>query len=135
MDGALDEIRSVGGDVVAVFQYRAGPTRNFCRQRKVDLDCFGDPERAGYRAAGLERGSLTQFLGPQLLPKYANAVRKGSLPGIPVGDTAQMPGTFVVDPDGRVALAHYNKDSGDNPPTEAVIEAVRRSRGSAPTPP
>lgn len=125
MDGARDEIRAAGGDVLAVFQYRAAPTRNFCRQRNVDLDCFGDPERVAYKAAGLERGSLVQFVGPQLMPKYLNAMRKGSLPGIPVGDTAQLPGTFVVAPDGTVAFAHYNKDSGDNPPTEDLIAAVR----------
>ena len=36
--------------------YRAGPTRNFCRQRKVQLDCYGDPDRVLYRAVGLELG-------------------------------------------------------------------------------
>lgn len=125
MDEARDEIRAAGGDVVAVFQYRAQPTRNFCRKRGVSLDCFGDPDRVAYQEAGLERGSLSQFLGPQLMPKYLGAVRKGSLPGIPVGDTAQLPGTFVVDREGRVAFAHYNKDSGDNPPTADVVAAVR----------
>lgn len=125
MDEARDEIRAAGGDVLAVFQYRAQPTRNFCRKRGVDLDCLGDPDRRAYKSVGLERGSLVQYLGPQLVPKYLGAMRKGSLPGIPVGDTAQLPGTFVVGSDGRVAFAHYNKDSGDNPPLEDVLEAVR----------
>ena len=127
MDEAHDEIRAAGGDVVAVFQYRAGPTRNFCRQRKVDLDCFGDPERAAYRTVGLERGSVVEVIGPQLLKGFARAGRKGSLPGIPVGDVTQRPGTFVVAPDGRVALAHYNSDSSDNPPMDDVMDAVRSS--------
>lgn len=125
MDEARDEIRAAGGDVVCVFQYRAQPTRNFCRKRGVDMECLGDPDRRAYKSVGLERGSLVQFLGPQLMPKYLGAVRKGSLPGIPVGDTAQLPGTFVVGADGRVAFAHYNKDSGDNPPLEDVLAAVR----------
>lgn len=125
MDGARDEIRAAGGDILAVFQYRAQPTRNFCRKRGVDLECLGDPDRRAYKSVGLERGSLVQFLGPQLMPKYIGAVRKGSLPGIPVGDTAQLPGTFVVGADGLVAFAHYNKDSGDNPPLEDVLAAVR----------
>ena len=125
MDEARDEIRAAGGDVVAVFQYRAGPTRNFCRQRKVALDCYGDPDRAAYKGVGLERGSAVQYLGPQLMPKYLKAVRKGSLPGIPVGDVSQLPGTFVVGRDGRVAYAHYNRDSSDNPPMQEVLDAVR----------
>jgi peroxiredoxin len=124
LDGAREEIRAAGGDVVAVFQYRAQPTRNFCRKRGVDLDCLGDPERRAYKSVGLERGSLVQFLGPQLMPKYIGAMRKGSLPGIPVGDTAQLPGTFVVRSDGTVSFAHYNKDSSDHPPLEDVLAAL-----------
>lgn len=127
MDEAHEEIRAAGGDVVAVFQYRAAPTRNFCRQRKVDLDCLGDPERAAYHAVGLERGSLKQYLGPQLATGYVRALRKGALPGIPKGDVAQLPGTFVVGPDGLVKLAHYNSDSADNPPMASVLDAVRSS--------
>lgn len=127
MDGAREEIRDAGGDVVAVFQYRAQPTRNFCRQRKVDLDCFGDPEREAYHGVGLERGSVGQFLGPRVMPGYLKAMSKGHMPGVPKGDTAQMPGTFVVGVDGRVLLAHYNETSADNPPMASVLDAVRSS--------
>jgi peroxiredoxin len=127
LDEAHDEIRAAGGDVVAVFQYRAGPTRNFCRQRKVDLDCLGDPDRQAYHAVGLEQGSLMEVAGPQLVKDLVRAGRKGSLPGIPVGDVTQRPGTFVVAPDGRVALAHYNRDSSDHPPMGVVMDAVRSS--------
>ena len=110
-----------------MFQYRAQPARNFCRQRKVALDCLGDPERAAYHAVGLERGSAVEVIGPQLLKGFVRAGRKGSLPGIPVGDVTQRPGTFVVARDGSVAYAHYNRDSSDNPPTEAVLDAVREA--------
>lgn len=127
MDEAREEIRAAGGDVVAVFQYRAQPTRNFCRQRGVALDCFGDPEREAYHGVGLERGSVGQFLGPRVMPGYLKSIAKGNLPGVPKGDTAQMPGTFVVGRGGRVALAHYNETSADNPPMASVLDAVRSS--------
>ena len=123
MDEAHDDIRAAGGDVVAVFQYRAEPTRNFCRKR-VGFDCLGDPDRAAYRAVGLDKGSAVEYLGPQLLKGFARAGRKGSLPGIPVGDVTQRPGTFVVAPDGHVAYAHYHRDSSDNPPNEEILEAL-----------
>jgi hypothetical protein len=118
-------IQAAGGDVVAVFQYRAAPTRNFCRQRKVGLDCYGDPEREAYREVGLDRYGLKGVLGPQLVTGAMRAVRRGAMPGIPKGDTQQSPGTFVVGADGHVSLAHYNEDSSDNPPVERVLEAVR----------
>lgn len=125
MDGARDLIREAGGDVVAVFQYRAQPTRNFCRRRGVALDCFGDPERRAYRAAGVERGGVARYIGPRTISHYARAIRKGHLPGVPKGDTAQLGATFVVGPDGRVLLAHYDEHAGDHPSLDAILEAVR----------
>jgi peroxiredoxin len=120
-----EEIRKAGADVVAIFQYRADPTHHFCRKRDVPFDCLGDPERAAYHAVALERGGAREYVGPQLAKGFLRAARHGALPGIPKGDTAQRPGTFVVGPDGRVAYAHYNKDSSDHPPIEDVLAAVR----------
>ena len=125
MDEALDEIREAGGDVVCVFQYRAAPTRNFCRQRKVELECLGDPDREGYDAVGLDRGGVKELYNPRVGLRALAAARKGAVVGMPQGDTRQMPGTFVVGRDGRVLYAHYNRDQADNPPTEEVLEAVR----------
>jgi peroxiredoxin len=120
-----DEIRAAGGDVVAVFQYRADPTFHFCRKRGVPFDCLGDPEREGYHAVGLERGSASEYIGPQLAKGFLRAARHGAFAGVPKGDVAQRPGTFVVSPEGVVLFAHYNRDSADNPPIDDLIEAVR----------
>lgn len=126
MDQAREEIDAAGGDVVAVFQYRAEPTRNFCRKREVSLECLGDPERDAYSAVGLEEGSLKEFVGPRLVTRFVRAARTGALPGNPEGGAVtQRPGTFVVGRDGRVVMAHYNRDSSDNPPIEEVVAAVR----------
>ena len=111
--------------MVCVFQYRAEPTRNFCRQREVELECLGDPEREGYHAVGLERGGLKELYSPRVGLRALGAARKGAMGGKPEGDTRQMPGTFVVDRGGRVVYAHYNSDQSDNPPIEEVLEAVR----------
>jgi peroxiredoxin len=125
LDEALEEIRSAGGDVVCVFQYRAAPTRNFCRQRGVELECLGDPELAGYDAVGLERGGVKELASPKVAIAGLRAAAKGQLPGKPEGDTTLMPATFVVDSEGKVRFAHYNADQSDNPPMEPVLEAVR----------
>jgi peroxiredoxin len=125
LDQAHEEIRSAGGEVVCVFQYRAEPTANFCRQREVDLECLGDPELAGYDAVGLERGGVKELASPRVALGAIRAARKGQLPGKPEGDTALMPATFVVDTGGSVRYAHYNADQSDNPAMEPILEAVR----------
>jgi peroxiredoxin len=123
---AHDEFRKAGADVVAIFQYRAEPTFNFCRKRDVPFDCLGDPDRAAYHAVGLERGPAKEYAGPQLARGLLRAARHGALPGNPQGgDVAQRPGTFVVSPEGRVLYAHYHQDSADNPPISEVLSAVR----------
>ena len=126
MDEAHEEFAGAGADVVAIFQYRAEPTANFCRRRGVDhITCLGDPERAAYHAVGLERGSAREYIGPQLVKGFVRAARKGQFAGVPKGDVAQRPGTFVVSPEGKVLYAHYNKDSADNPPISDLLDAVR----------
>jgi peroxiredoxin len=122
---AHEEVRALGGDIVAVFQYRAEPTFHFCRRRGTPFDCFGDPGREAYRAVGLERGGLLEYMGPRAALGWLRAAAHGRLPGVPHGDTAQRPGTFVIAPDGTVAFAHYNRNSADNPHSEDVIAAVR----------
>jgi len=122
---AHEQFRQAGADIVAIFQYRADPTYHFCRKRKVPFDCLGDPEREGYHAVGLERGPAREYIGPQLVKGYLRAARHGAFAGVPKGDVSQRPGTFVVSTDGKVAFAHYNKDSSDNPPTEELLEIVR----------
>jgi peroxiredoxin len=125
LGGHYEELTEAGADVVAVFQYRAEPTYHFCRKRDVPFDCLGDPEREAYHAVGLERGSPKEYVGPQLAKGFLRAARHGAFAGIPKGDVAQRPGTFVVAPDGTVAFAHYNKDSADNPDTEELLRIVR----------
>ena len=127
MGEAHEEFRKAGAEVVAIFQYRAEPTYNFCRKRGVPFDCLGDPEREAYHAVGLERGSAKEYVGPQLAKGFLRAARHGALPGRPVGDVAQRPGTFVVSPEGRVLYAHYHKDSSDNPSMSELLAAVRES--------
>jgi peroxiredoxin len=123
---AHEDFRKAGADVVAIFQYRAEPTYNFCRKRDVPFDCLGDPQREGYHAVGLERGPAKEYIGPQLAKGYLRAARHGAFGGSPQGgDVAQRPGTFVVSPEGRVLYAHYHRDSADNPPISDLLAAVR----------
>jgi peroxiredoxin len=122
---AHEDFLEAGADVVAVFQYRGEPTRNFCRRRGVPFSCLGDPERELYHAVGLERGTAREYVGPQLVKGFVRAARHGAFAGIPKGDVAQRPGTFVLTRTGTVAFVHYSKDSSDNPDTAELLRVVR----------
>jgi peroxiredoxin len=132
LGAAHEEIRALGGDVVAVFQYRAEPTFHFCRKRGVPFECLGDPDREAYHAVGLERGGPLEYMGPSAAVGWLKAAAHGNFGGAPKGDVAQRPGTFVVAPDGTVALAHYNRNSADNPSNAELIDAVRAAAAATP---
>lgn len=36
----------------------------------------------------------------------------------------QLPGTFVIDRQGTVHFAHYNRDAADHPPNEKLLNAL-----------
>jgi len=121
-----EELRAAGGEVVAIFQYRAQPTVSFCRSRGVPFECLGDPDRAGYRAVGLGRGERKEYFGLHVTRMWLRAAKSGAFVGKPQGDIAQRPGTFVVDQGGEVVLAHYNRSSPDNRAMPALLEALKR---------
>ena len=132
MGEAHKQVRSLGGDVVAVLQYGADEVADFCRERGVPFRCLGDPDREAYDAVGLKRGSLREWMGPQMLTAFVRAAKKKALVGDPKGgDVALRPGTFVVGRDGRVAYAHYNRDSADNAPGDDVLAALRAAAGES----
>lgn len=131
LDHARDEIHAAGGDVVAIFQNPGGEARDFCDERGVELDCLGDPRRDGYDAVALKKGSWKEYLGPAIVMRQVQAARSGYKPGLPKGNVAQRPGTFVVGTDGLIVFAHYNRDSSDNPTTDAVVAAIREATGAS----
>jgi len=120
------EVRSAGGEVLAVFQYRAEPSNNFCRSRGIPFDCLGDPTRAGYKAVGLDRGERKEYMGLRIYRHWIRAAKVGAYVGRPQGDIAQRPGTFVIDSEGQVLLAHYNRSSPDNPAIADLVDALKR---------
>jgi peroxiredoxin len=121
------EIRQAGGDVVAIFQYGTEATERFCEARDIPYQCLGDPLREGYAKVELGRGGIREYLGWRVFKGWLRAARGGVYVGRPQGDTAQRPGTFVVDSSGRIVLAHYNEHSTDNVPVDQVLTAVRKA--------
>lgn len=116
-----------GARVAAVFMGPPPSVGDFCTEREVPFGCFADPDRSGYRAFGLDRGSPRDWLvGGGVIKGTARLLRKGVAAGLPhTGqDVRQMPGTFVVARGGIVRLAHYNRDSADDPPVELLLGAL-----------
>jgi peroxiredoxin len=97
----------------------------------VPFPCLADPQRAGYKAFGLRRGSWWEVIGPAAIGRGMQAARKGHHIEKAIGDVMQLPGTFIIDRDGTVRYARYGRHSGDHPQTSALVSALLSLRPGA----
>jgi hypothetical protein len=123
----LDEIHSVGGELVTVSQGRPEVVAAQLRRSRRPFPVLSDPDRAVYTAFGLERGGLWMFFKPSALAHYLRLMVRGWRPRLPVGgeDVRQLGGDFVLDRDRRLVFAHRSADPADRPAADAVVAQVR----------
>lgn len=125
-----------GANVVLIGHGDRLAAEEFRKARLVPFTLLLDPDRAAYRAYGLTRGGLMKVFGPSTaLPFLAANLRPETRQrGLKGGDLMQMPGTFVVDGEGVIRLAHRNRHVADSPRNEDILEAVGRIRTKAEAP-
>ena len=99
--------------------------QSLCDRFEAPFPCLADPQREGYRAFGLKRGSWWDVIGPAAIARGMTAGRKGHHIERPVGDVMQLPGTFIIDRQGIVRYARDARHSGDHPQTTELVEALR----------
>jgi peroxiredoxin len=107
------EIRAAGIREVVVFHSEPELLREY--QGDLPFDVIGDPEKALYRALGVE-SSVRSVLHP----KVAAAGLRGIIGGASIkgGVTARedrlsMPADFLIAPDGTVLAAKYGRHADD----------------------
>jgi len=75
---------------------------------------LADEERVSYLAAGTKLATLDELVGPAVIGKAVVAMaRQRVVLGRNTADEAQLGGTMIIDPDGRVAWAHLSEDASD----------------------
>ena len=124
MRDAHRDIAERGYDVVAVGQGTGHRAAAFRRDNDLPFVVLGDPERAGYAAFGLRRGSLLDMLRPSLVVAGIKAAVGGARQSRTEGDPLQMPGTFLIDRGGIVRYAHPGTHAGDIPSTEELLRVI-----------
>lgn len=103
-----------GLDLVAVFQSPRESILEHAGKEPKPFAILPDPARALYRAYGVE-GSWAGFAKAGLqFGKLAAALKEGFLPGRMEGDINMVPADFLIDEEGRVALAYYGRDISDH---------------------
>jgi peroxiredoxin len=122
--GAYAEFQKRGVAVVAIGVGSVQDASELKAWLKLPFPLLADPEQEGYRAYGLERGSLTKLANPKVIAAGFKAMREGNKQVKATGDPKQLPGTFVVDQYGMVRHAHPATHAGDLASVPSLLAAI-----------
>lgn len=86
-----------------------------------------DPDRSGYAAYGLGRGSLRRMYSWPVLRTYAEILRQDGFSQLKrtTEDTRQLGGDFVVGPDGLLRYGFWGEGPDQRPSVDELIDALQ----------
>jgi peroxiredoxin len=90
MGRAAAEFDAAGAEVIAVFQYSAEATRDFCASRKVPFECLGDPLREAYGEVSLGRAKRKQVLSLKIARRHLTATATATAAAAIAPDRRQL---------------------------------------------
>lgn len=121
-----DEIEGAGLRVVAVGLGRSNHARHFGDKLAPSVDCVATEEPDLHASYGIGRLNPLRLVAPDVLAAGARASARGHVQGKATGDAFRLGATFIVDTDGIVRFAHYDKYPGDHPNLEELLRHWQR---------
>ena len=122
------KFQAAGGEVLVVTMGSVSQTAGFRKRLDLPFRCLADPQKTAHQAYEIGRGTLNQIAGPGIWAAGAKAMIKHGV-GIPVGDTRQLQGAFIIDTEGIIRFRHDPVDSADNPTNEELLAVLGNING------
>lgn len=107
--------------VVAVFQSPVESITQYVGRQDAPFPIIADPDMALYRRFGVE-ARWRGLLSLRVITAVLRAFRKGFWPGKVEGPAQRTPADFLIDAQGRIALAHYGSDIDDHIPLGTISQ-------------
>jgi len=124
---AMPEFRALSCGVWMVFQSTPRVLHAAMAEWRPGFMAVADPGAGLYGAFGVGT-SLTGYVHPQSVLALIRATLAGKRHRRFEGRETQMPADFVIDPKGRIALAHLGGSVGDDVPVATLLEVVKSAR-------
>lgn len=127
MEQHYQEIRGLGGEVIAVSFSKPERVAAFLKPHPLPFPALADPERVAYRSFELGRTTWRDVLGMRVLGRFTAMMLRGWLPQKPQtgDDIFQLGGDFVLDADLRLRYAYRSADPTDRPTPADLLRAMR----------
>jgi len=117
------EFESLNARLVVISFGLASQARAWLDETGAPFTLLLDPERAAYRAYGLEH-SLARSWGLKVWERYARLMLAGHQWRGIQGDSGQLGGDFIVGANGIIRLAHPSRDPTDRPPVSQLLSVL-----------
>jgi AhpC/TSA antioxidant enzyme len=127
VDAARDELAAMGCSILVVAQAKPEVLSRYLSRSGWHVPIVSDPERAAYRAFGLERTGWGSFFRPKVLWGYLRGMLRGYCVKKPYKgeDVLQLGGDFILDRLGRVVFAYPSTDPTDRPGIATIRDSLR----------
>lgn len=122
-----DRATAFAAEGVSIAAVGQGTPRDACRFREqLDLPfaVLSDADRSAYATYGLMDGTVEQIYSPVPGLKLASAMLRGHRPHRTIGSVRQLPGTFVIDRNGLVRVAHPGLHAADVPEIATLLPRI-----------
>lgn len=120
------ELAELGADVLVV-TFEAGPVaKAYMAETHLPWPVVVDADRSLYHAYGMMKARWIDLYGPRVVWVYLKLMFRGGRVRWPTGDTSQLGGDVVVDPQGVVRLHHVAEGPAGRPAIETLFDAMRR---------
>ena len=122
----VERFRAAGVSVLVVSQAQPTVLATFLRRHPQPVPVVCDPDRAGYRAFGLERTCWLNFFRPAVVWRYLGLIVRGGKVRTPYPgeDVLQLGGDFLLDRAGRLVFAYRSRTATDRPGIDALLAAA-----------
>lgn len=119
------EFESLNARIGVISFGLAHQARTWQEETSAPFTLLLDPERAAYRAYGLDY-SLLRSWGIKVWWRYAQLMLAGRPWRGIQGDSGQLGGDFIVDTAGIIRLAYRSHDPADRPPASQLLMTIRQ---------
>jgi hypothetical protein len=122
------DIEQAGGSLVMIGQATPRHAAAFRRKYAPDVRILADEKRKTYKLVGATRAGVTGLFKPEVVLKgIARGASAGTVQGRPIGDVAQLGGTVIVTPGGKIPWSHMSRDAGDNASIAEILSALEEA--------
>lgn len=128
---AHERLTSQGLSVIAVFQSPSESIAEYVGKQDAPFPIVPDPEMELYKRFGVEIRWGGLLNGHSALAAF-KGMGNGFAPGRIEGPINRTPADFLIDPDGRIAVAHYGKNIDDHLELDIIEDWLREGEEQKP---